>query len=106
MAVDRIRETLSALTRQAEAAGSDHEKLMEVLSKTVEVAEGAEGALTLSKRIIEQALLAGVHPRDLYDRPFSGTYVRGVYNELRDQGHDLPELTRSGPRRSRREKAS
>ncbi len=98
MAADRLRETLDELARRAEEAGSDAAKLEQVLAETAEIASTTEDIHALARQLIERAILAGVNPRALYDKPFSGTYVRAIYNRLREQGHDLPELNRGGPR--------
>lgn len=102
MAADQVREVLAELSRRAEQAGSDPEQITQLLDETTEITSTTGGVHDLAKTLVERAILAGVSPRELYERPFSGTFVRKVYNELRDKGHDLPELTLRGPRRRRK----
>ncbi len=102
---DALAETLRAAAEKAAVAGEDPAKLMEAVHAyaelVVEIDNARLTASTAVRELTEKALLAGVDPMDLYNRPFSGTWVREVFNGLREQGHELEPLPRGRRARPR-----
>jgi cell division protein ZapA (FtsZ GTPase activity inhibitor) len=94
---NQIREALDDLNRRAQEAGDDPTLVVAALNAAVRWNEDVEELRDITRLLIEKALLARIPPQDLYGKPYSSAYVREIYNELREKGHDLPQLTR-GPR--------
>lgn len=100
-----VRRALDELTRRAREAGEDPVKMATLVSEAAQLNQEVEELRDLTRTLIVQAILARVDPQTLYGKPFSAHTVRTIYNELRAEGHDLPEL-RTGPRPRRGRTAS
>jgi replicative superfamily II helicase len=92
-----LRQELDRLKELAAEAGSDRERVVEVLQEASRLQQPVEDWRNTVRSLVEQALLAGVKPQDLYGKPYTAAYVRMIYNDLRKEGHDLPVM-KLGPR--------
>jgi hypothetical protein len=77
----------------------DQAGVMEELSQALTLQSSYESWRSTIRTLVEKALLAGINPHDLYDRPYSSAHIREIYNRLRSEGADLPELKRGAPKR-------
>lgn len=94
-----LNRELSAAARQADRAEGSAQILaaLDRLSTLITVIDYVRPeASAVTKRVIREALRAGVDPRDLYGRPFSSTVVRQVAADI---GMTFPHRGRR-PRRT------
>lgn len=98
MAGSRTQDAWEKVWQEAEEAGDDPTKLLEVIESGGDLLKVADEARDPFRGLLKKAMLAGVPPQALYGKPYSKAYVLAIYNRLREEGADLPELTR-GPRR-------
>lgn len=96
-----LADELERAKEQATAAGDDPARVLAALdglaALLVAIDNARLSASTVIADLTDRALVAGVDLRDLYGRPFSDTWVRGRYAELRKAHPDLPAPPR-GPR--------
>ncbi len=88
------------LVAAIEGVGDDPVRLRVLLDDVTQMLREQEEVKEKVPELIEKAFLAGIDPRDLYDRPYSMGYVLRLYREARERHPELPELAR-GPRKRR-----
>lgn len=97
-----LDDVVEAINRKSRDAGSDKEKLLDAISSGAALVTASESVRDTVRDLMERAFLAGVDPRDLYDRPYTKGYVLAIYNDLRREHPELPQMARGPiPRRGR-----
>ncbi len=102
MAEDRLSKLVDSISKQAEEAGEDPDKLSAAISEGASLIKTSEVIRGNMRSWLERAFLAGADPRSFYGMYYSDAYVKAIYNDLRRDHPELPELKRGPvPRRGR-----
>jgi hypothetical protein len=91
MVEDKVNSLVDQIRTGAEQAGTDPDKLLEVINQGAAVVDASDLVRDELRFLLERAFLAGIDPTALYNKPYTPAYVLRVYNDLRETHPELPE---------------